>query len=66
VAQANGFSLHAGVAAQADSAEAQAGQGKKGACATSMGWARGLMRVFAIEIERCERSHAHEYFASIQ
>jgi hypothetical protein len=38
-----------------DSPEAQAGQGKTGACATAMGWAQRLKRVFAIKIERCER-----------
>jgi hypothetical protein len=39
------------VACSGDSAEAQAGQGKRGARATSMGWAQRLKRVFAIE--RC-------------
>lgn len=43
------------VLGSADSAEAQAEQGKRGARATSMGWAQRLRRVFAIEIERCER-----------
>jgi hypothetical protein len=34
---------------------AQGGQGKRGACATSMGRVQRLEQVFAIEIERCER-----------
>jgi hypothetical protein len=36
------------VACSGDSVEAQAGQGKRGARATSLGWAQRLKRVFAI------------------